>query len=115
MNGNPNSVPAAVPCARRGEQLPELRTGLQRAGEATRSGNRLAPPAGPKRVGPIRQLFRVFALVVVIAGGLYLLNDTTVGLQVKCRLLGDAGACIVLSFQGGDPVQDIFTNIGKSI
>jgi hypothetical protein len=66
---------------------------------------------------PIRVLIRVFALAVIIVVDLFLLNNTSVGLSIKCRVLGDSGACLVVELiqPQENPVQQILQNIGNSV
>lgn len=38
-------------------------------------------------------------LVIIGAGGLWFLNNTVAGFQIKCQILGDLGACLVLALR----------------
>ena len=46
-------------------------------------------------IGEGRIVARVIMLVLIVVGLLFLLNNTAAGLQIKCHVLGDLGACIL--------------------
>lgn len=54
-------------------------------------------------------------LVLVVIGGLYLLNNTMAGISIKCHLLGDYGACLIESFSEPGTIQNILEDIGNSV
>jgi len=43
---------------------------------------------------PLIRPATVLLTLIVVVGGLWALNNTTMGLTVKCHLLGDSGACL---------------------
>jgi hypothetical protein len=68
-------------------------------------------PVSPPQPVPRRRSgnhpLTILALIVLAIGGIYLLNNTQVGLELKCRYLNDLGACVeaVLTAPIGVPAQ----------
>jgi hypothetical protein len=82
-------------------------------GNAFESAGTPTPRKGKqRRSSPIA----VIALtLLVIVGGLYLLNNTVMGLSIRCHVLGDYGACLLESFTEPGPVENVLHDIGASV
>ena len=97
--------------------------GVARVGEARFCGNCGRPFDGNSSEGPSTRPWRrrsnpfavsVMAILVAI-GGLYLLNNTSACMSIKCHVFDDTGACFVESMTAPGPVQDILNKIGNEI
>jgi hypothetical protein len=71
------------------------------------------PRHGARLPGPARLLLWIVAVsLVVFFGGNWLLNNTRLGIQVKCRVFNDVGACFLdalttpINANNGDQTQD---------
>jgi hypothetical protein len=53
--------------------------------------------------------------VLVLVGGLYVMNNTTIGISFKCHVLGDYGACLLESFTQPGTIENILDDIGRSV
>jgi hypothetical protein len=53
--------------------------------------------------------------VILFVAGMYLLNNTAVGLSIKCGVFGDIGACLMESLMDTSPLQEILENVGSQI
>ena len=95
--------------------------GRERAPEARfcpNCGREFGGLAAPKGVPVKRRTNSLVAAIVAIAlsvGGLYLLNNTSAGMSLKCHLLGDLGACYIEAISEPGSVQDILENVGNQI
>lgn len=90
---------------------------------ASLEGGTSGGPAPTQKPGSLRVVFRVVAIIAIVLASLYLLNNTTFGLGLKCRVLGDVGACLMVSLDSAGPqsdpvqdvVEDILDDIGRDI
>jgi hypothetical protein len=101
-------------CAHCGAPQPELAKYCPSCGKEVASAD---PPTAQRRRNR-RQSHPasvVILAVVVVVAFLYLLNNTAVGLSVKCHLFDDVGACLVESVTVPGSVQDILNKIGNDV
>jgi hypothetical protein len=100
-------------CASCGVERPEGARFCASCGQSF--DTRVAAPSSKPKQRKSNPLTLVILTVVVLGGCLYLLNNTTAGLSVKCHLLGDYGACMVEALGDPGPVQNILDDIGRSV
>jgi len=70
------------------------------------------PQAKQRKSNPVTL---VLLTVIVLAGCLYLLNNTMAGVSLRCHLFGDYGACLTEAVADPGPVQEILDDIGRSV